>query len=104
MLSSSPQAADELAVDAALWLELVEDARTAPSPHKPWEVAPRSATEVELPAPVDRLLPVENHDGRFLTAGMGIFVEALDAAARGLQLEFEPFVPEKKRAATPGQG
>jgi nitroreductase len=85
-------------MDAAPWLDLVEDARLAPSPHntQPWRVVARSAHEAELYAPVERLLPVEDSDGRFLTAGAGIFLEALDvaAAARGLRLEYEPFFPD----------
>jgi nitroreductase len=98
MLLLRPRVADERPVNAAPWLELVEDARLAPSPHntQPWRVAPRSANEAELYAPVERLLPVEDPDGRFLTAGTGIFLEALAiaAAARGLRLEYEPFFPD----------
>ena len=46
--------------------------------------------------PVERLLPVEDPEGRFLTAGVGIFLEALDvaAAARGLALRYEPLYPQ----------
>ncbi|MGH3071216.1 MAG: hypothetical protein ACRDNB_02960, partial [Gaiellaceae bacterium] len=82
----------------AVWTELVEDARFAPSPHntQPWRVRPRSATEADLEVPVARLLPVEDPEGRFLTAGVGIFLEALDvaAAARGLALRYEPLYPQ----------
>lgn len=79
------------------WRELVEDARWAPSPHntQPWLVRPRSQRGAELFAPADRLLPVEDPDGRFLTAGLGIFIEALSvaAAARGRRLEWECLHP-----------
>jgi hypothetical protein len=82
----------------AVWTQLVEDARFAPSPHntQPWRVRLRSEHEADLEVPVDRLLPVEDPDGRFLTAGVGIFLEALDvaAAARGLALRYEPFYPQ----------
>jgi hypothetical protein len=82
----------------AVWTELVEDARFAPSPHntQPWRVRPSSDGEAELEVPVERLLPVEDPEGRFLTAGVGIFLEALDvaAAARGLALRYEPLYPQ----------
>jgi nitroreductase len=104
MLLSPSRPADERPVDAAPWLDLVEDARLAPSPHntQPWRVVPRSAQEADLYAPVDRLLPVEDPDGRFLTAGTGIFLEALEvaAAARGLRLASEPCFPDLGVAAT----
>ena len=85
------------------WPDLIEDARFAPSPHntQPWRLAVRSPTEADLYAPIDRLLPVEDPDGRFLTAGMGIFVEAIDVAAgaRGLRLQCEPLFPDLGEAA-----
>ncbi len=81
-----------------VWTQLVEDARFAPSPHntQPWRVRPRSEHEADLEVPVERLLPVEDPEGRFLTAGVGIFLEALDvaAAARGLALRYEPLYPQ----------
>jgi nitroreductase len=81
-----------------VWYELVERARWAPSPHntQPWRIAVISEDEAELHVPVDRLLPVEDPDGRFMTAGMGLFLEALDvaAAARGRALEWECFYPD----------
>lgn len=98
MLLSQSRSVDDSPVATAPWLDLVEDARFAPSPHntQPWRVVPRSAREAELFAPVDRLLPVEDPDGRFLTAATGIFLEALDvaAAARGLRLEYKALFPE----------
>lgn len=82
----------------AIWTQLVEDARFAPSPHntQPWRVRPHSDHEADLEVPVDRLLPVEDPEGRFLTAGVGIFLEALDvaAAARGLALRYEALYPQ----------
>ena len=49
----------------------------------------------ELYAPRERLLPVEDPDGRFETAAQGIFLEALDVAAGkfGLTVETEPLFP-----------
>jgi nitroreductase len=80
-----------------VWRGVVQDALWAPSPHntQPWQVRLLSGREAELWAPADRLLPVEDPDGRFLTAGLGIFLEALDvaASARGLALEFEYLHP-----------
>lgn len=98
VLSFRSRIADDPRVAAAPWLDLVEDARLAPSPHntQPWRVVPRSPREADLYAPVDRLLPVEDPDGRFLTAGTGIFLEtaAVAAAARGLRLDVEPLFPQ----------
>ena len=97
MLLSHFRSVDDWRMAAGPWLDLVEDARFAPSPHntQPWRVVPRTAHEAELLAPVDRLLPVEDPDGRFLTAGTGIFLEALDvaAAARRLRLDYEALFP-----------
>jgi nitroreductase len=97
MLSFRHRAADEADMAAAPWLQLVEHARLAPSPHntQPWRVVPRSAHEADLLAPAERLLPVEDPDGRFLTAAMGIFLETLDvvAGATGYRLSAEPLFP-----------
>jgi nitroreductase len=91
-------------VGAATWTELVDRARLAPSPHntQPWRLRVRSDVEAELFAPVERLLPVEDPDGRFLTAGVGIFLEALDVAAgsRDLELDVEPLLPPLGRDAS----
>jgi hypothetical protein len=80
-----------------VWHELVEQARWAPSPHntQPWRIEVRSEREADLYAERSRLLPVEDPDGRFLTAGLGIFVEALKvvAAARGLHLRYDVRFP-----------
>jgi len=81
------------AATTGVWRGVVHDALWAPSPHntQPWQVRLVSGREAELWVPADRLLPVEDPDGKFLTAGLGIFLEALDvaASARGLALEFE---------------
>ena len=49
----------------------------------------------KLYAPRERLLPVEDPEGRFETAAQGIFLEALDVAAGklGLTVEAEPLFP-----------
>jgi hypothetical protein len=82
----------------SIWPELVEDARRAPSPHntQPWLVESTDETRATLRCRSKRLLPVEDPDGRFLTCGMGIFVEALRvaAAARGLDLVDEFLAPD----------
>jgi nitroreductase len=76
-----------------MWSDLVEDARRAPSPHntQPWLVEAVDDTHARVYSRADRLLPVEDPDYRFLTGGIGIFVEALRvaAAARGLELRDE---------------
>jgi hypothetical protein len=73
------------------WAELVDDARWAPSPHnlQPWLVRPLAATEAELLYDPVRTLPDTDPGGRFITVGLGVFVEslAIAAAARGLRLE-----------------
>jgi hypothetical protein len=79
------------------WREILDDARWAPSPHntQPWLVRPVSPEAAELYAPRERLLPVEDPEGRFQTAAQGIFLEALDVAAGtlGLTVETEPLFP-----------
>src|SRR4029450_13662973 len=75
----------------AVWPEIVDDARWAPSPHntQPWLVRPLSTEAAELYAVRERLLPVEDPDGRFATAALGIFLEALEIAAARLGLTLE---------------
>jgi hypothetical protein len=74
-----------------IWQEILDDARWAPSPHntQPWLVKLRSPEAAELYAVRERLLPVEDPDGRFATAAQGIFLEALDVAAAKLGLMVE---------------
>jgi hypothetical protein len=86
------------------WAQLVEDARRAPSPHntQPWLVEATDDHDALLLCRSDRLLPVEDPDGRFLTCGLGIFVEALRVAAeaRGLALADEFLAPDLSAEAT----
>jgi hypothetical protein len=81
-----------------VWHELVDEARWAPSPHntQPWRIEVRSERDADLYAERGRLLPVEDPEGRFQTAGFGVFVESLAivAAARGLRLQCEVRFPE----------
>ena len=58
-------------------------------------------TDALLLCRAERLLPVEDPDGRFLTCGLGIFVEALRVAAeaRGLTLRDEFLAPELSAGA-----
>ena len=73
-----------------MWSDLVEDARRAPSPHntQPWLLEVVDDRRALIKCDAARLLPVEDPDQRFLTGGIGIFVEALRiaAAARGLDV------------------
>jgi hypothetical protein len=73
------------------WPQLVRDARLSPSPHntQPWLINVVSADEAELYVPAERTLPHTDASGAFMTAGLGIFVEALDVAAAALGLEVE---------------
>ena len=78
---------------AAIWHELVDDARRAPSPHntQAWTLDIVDDAHATLSYQPDRLLPVEDPGGAFLTCSMGIFAEALRAAAaaRGFALADE---------------
>ena len=80
-----------------IWQEILDDARWAPSPHntQPWLVKLRSPEAAELYALRERLLPVEDPDGRFAAAAQGIFLEALDVAAgkAGLTVEVQSEFP-----------
>jgi hypothetical protein len=69
---------------AAVWRDLVEVARWAPSPHnmQPWRVRPRSATDADLLVDPARLLAETDADGAFMTVAVGVFVETLAVAAR----------------------
>lgn len=73
-----------------MWADLVEDARRAPSPHntQAWLLEVEDDTHARVYSRAERLLPVEDPDHRFLTGGIGIFVEALRvaAAAHGLDV------------------
>jgi nitroreductase len=73
-----------------MWSDLVEDARRAPSPHntQAWLLEIDDDRRARVSSRAERLLPVEDPDHRFLTGGIGIFVEALRvaAAARGREL------------------
>jgi hypothetical protein len=77
------------AVDG-VWAALVDDARWAPSPHnlQSWLVRTRGVSEAELLYDPARALPQTDPLGRFITVGLGVFVEslAITAAARGLAL------------------
>ena len=86
-----------------IWTEIVEDARRAPSPHntQAWLVEEVDASHATLLCRSERLLPVEDPDGRFLTSGMGIFSEAMRVAAeeRGLALVDEFLHPDLSSGA-----
>src|ERR671931_227325 len=80
-------------LDAAIdgvWADLVDDARWAPSPHnlQSWLVRVRGASEAELLYDPARVLPQTDPLGRFITVGLGVFIESLAvaASARGLAL------------------
>ena len=65
------------------WLELLEYARWAPSPHnmQPWLFQPLTDTECTLFYDPFRLLPGTNPTGSFMACGFGILLECLDIAA-----------------------
>jgi len=80
-------------MSVAMWRDLVEVARWAPSPHnmQPWNVRAPSAAEAELLVDPSRLLPETDPVGAFMTVALGVFVETLAVAAHanGRELEVE---------------
>ena len=75
------------------WAELAAIARWAPSPHNTqhWRLSVVDATHAVIAYEPSRLLPLTDATGQFQTIGLGIFVEALEIAARsrGLRLRLE---------------
>ncbi len=94
----SRQSWADIASAVAIWADLVEDARRAPSPHntQPWLLEVENDRHALLLCRAERTLPVEDADGRFLTCGLGIFAEALRVAAeaRGYELVEELLAPD----------
>ena len=72
--------------DEKIWTELVDYARWCPSPHnvQPWKLKPVSKTEAQLYYDPVRLPFIVDGTSAFTTAGMGMFIECLDIAARPL--------------------
>jgi hypothetical protein len=72
----------------SVWTDLVDVARYAPSPHniQPWRLRVASEYEAELLYEPRRLLHETDPSGRFVTVGLGIFVETLSVAAAQLRL------------------
>jgi hypothetical protein len=89
------------------WIDLLADARLAPSPHntQPWLLRVVSDREAELLYDPARLLPVTDPAGRFMSCALGIFAEALSiaAAARGLEVgcDYSGNPPRAEEAAEP---
>ncbi len=77
----------------ANWMEILDYARWAPSPHniQSWRFKLVSSDHAILMYDPDRLLPDTDPTGRFCTAGFGILREMMDIAAAplGLSLEVE---------------
>lgn len=90
-----PEVADQDAAGKkfALWLELLEYARWAPSPHnmQSWRFKPESEDRLTLFYDPERLLPGTDPTGRFCTVGFGIVCEMLNVAAahHGLEVQTE---------------
>lgn len=75
--------------DQLPWMELLDYARLAPSPHnlQPWKIKVISDTEAELYYDPIRLLPVGDKGHRFMAISMGIFIETLSIAASNYKYE-----------------
>lgn len=77
----------------AIWLEILDYGRWAPSPHnvQSWRFKLEQDGSCTLLYDPTRLLPDTDPTGRFCTAGFGLLIEMLDiaAAARGLSVKVE---------------
>lgn len=71
------------------WFPILDYARFCPSPHniQPWKLKLTSALEAELHFDTNRLLPVADKNHRFMTIGMGLFIETMSIAAAGFGYE-----------------
>lgn len=91
----------------AAWTEIAALARLAPTPHntQPFRIRPRDDGRAQLVLLTERLLPAEDHGNLYVTSAFGIFVVALERAARslGLVLEVTP-VAELDPTALPAPG
>ena len=69
-----------------IWAELIDYARWCPSPHnvQPWKMKLISEEEAHLYYDPGRLPFIVDGTSSFTTAGMGMFIECLDIAARPL--------------------
>lgn len=89
----------------ALWTELLEYGRWAPSPHniQSWRFKLEPDGSCTLLYDPTRLLPDTDPTGRFCTAGFGLLIEMLDIAAapRNLSVKAE-FLTRKLDATKPG--
>lgn len=78
------------------WEDIARLARLAPTPHntQPFRIRPRSATLADLVLVAERLLPEEDHGNLYVLSAFGIFVAALERAARhaGRLVEISPVV------------
>ena len=71
------------------WISILEYARWAPSPHnmQPWKVELISATKAKLYYDTSRLLTAGDPSFKFMTLGMGIFMEYMNITANSLNLK-----------------
>ena len=74
------------------WIDIIEYARWAPSPHnmQPWKIEILSSKKATLYYNTERLLPAGDPDFKFMTMGMGIFIEYMNIAANkwGKHIEY----------------
>jgi hypothetical protein len=76
-----------------IWEELIDYARWSASPHniQPWKVKVISDTVAELYYDPSRLIPYADKGSKFMTVGLGIFIENMSvaAASRGSKVNFD---------------
>ncbi len=77
----------------ALWLDVLDFARWAPSPHniQPWRYRPEQDGSCTLLYDPTRLLPDTDPTGRFCMAGFGILLEMMSVASahHGLDIQVD---------------
>jgi nitroreductase len=78
------------------WLDILELAQRAPSPHnvQPWKVAIVSDTECRVYVDPARILPQEDTTGSFITSGMVMYLETMRYSAQNFGYELTYTISE----------
>ena len=86
VLPSAAPMTQQPALDLAVWKQLSQLARWAPTPHntQPFRIRPRSPTQADVVALPERFLTMEDPGNRYCSASAGILAVALEKAAQHL--------------------
>ncbi len=86
VLPSAAPMTQQPALDLAVWEQLSQLARWAPTPHntQPFRIRPRSPTQADVVALPERFLTMEDPGNRYCSASAGILAVALEKAAQHL--------------------